>query len=205
MRTMIEAFEAVNKRGPVTEWELSCIQSVWNAHYEHIHAHHSNEDDLLAPWLAERINLPEKVSDDFRRSTVVRRKNPFLVTGCSCRQFVDAPHRLEICFSLAHTYLTFFLTNPNRFTYLLQLEQDHVVLVDFLDRFGKMISELKVGTVVSDKMVKELVDYEVMMKGHLKEEEDISLLLTRAYFTPSELAPKIQEIIGHGPKVCAEH
>ena len=91
MRTMIEAFEAVNKRGPVTEWELSCIQSVWNAHYEHIHAHHSNEDDLLAPWLAERINLPEKVSDDFRRSTVIRRKNPFLVTGCSCRQFVDAP------------------------------------------------------------------------------------------------------------------
>ena len=68
-----------------------------------------------------------------------------------------------------------------------------------------MISELKVGTVVSDKMVKELVDYEVMMKGHLKEEEDISLLLTRAYFTQSELAPKIQEIIGHGPKVCAEH
>ena len=54
-------------------------------------------------------------------------------------------------------------------------------------------------------MVKELVDYEVMMKGHLKEEEDISLLLTRAYFTQSELAPKIQEIIGHGPKVCAEH
>ena len=101
---MIEAFEAVNKRGPVTEWELSCIQSVWNAHYEHIHAHHSNEDDLLAPWLAERINLPEKVSDDLRRSIVGPSKESFF---WSLVVLVVSllTHQLEICFSLAHTYI----------------------------------------------------------------------------------------------------
>lgn len=34
------------------------------SHYVHIHNHHSNEDDLLTPYLETRINYPEKLTSD---------------------------------------------------------------------------------------------------------------------------------------------
>jgi iron-sulfur cluster repair protein YtfE (RIC family) len=70
-----------------------------------------------------------------------------------------------------------------------------------LERMGKMVSSIKEGAEISDEMMEEFTKYETEMKPHLQEEEDVALPLTRAYFTPKELAPKIQEIIGHGPKV----
>ena len=62
MRAMVEALEAVKSRGKaLSEWEVKCIQTAWKSHHDHIHAHHSNEDILLTPFLNERFKVPEKV------------------------------------------------------------------------------------------------------------------------------------------------
>jgi hypothetical protein len=63
-----------------------------------------------------------------------------------------------------------------------------------------MCEGVKEGSTVAE-LTKEMQDYETMMLPHLLQEEEESLPLMRAYFAPQEIAPKIQEIIGHGPKV----
>jgi hemerythrin-like domain-containing protein len=60
-----EALVAVeNRRIPLEEWEINALKRVTSAHFEHIHAHHSNEDDLFVPELRKRINFPEKLVTD---------------------------------------------------------------------------------------------------------------------------------------------
>lgn len=55
------AFTKCQERGDLPEWAVSAIQQVWKEHYEHVHAHHMNEDELFVPFLETRIKLPEKV------------------------------------------------------------------------------------------------------------------------------------------------
>lgn len=43
------------------------------------------------------------------------------------------------------------------------------------------------------------VSYEGMMRPHLEEEEQINLPLMRAYFTPEEVTPIVQKVVGMGP------
>lgn len=63
IRSLIEAIEETNRRsGKLEEWEISCIVKAWNAHEEHIHSHHSNEDNIMTPYLSTRFHYPEKVS-----------------------------------------------------------------------------------------------------------------------------------------------
>jgi hypothetical protein len=69
-----------------------------------------------------------------------------------------------------------------------------------MDKISKIVDELKAGTSASD-LLKEISGYEVMMKPHLEQEEIECLPLCRAYFTPQEIAVKVQEIIASGPKV----
>lgn len=64
LKQMGEALEAAQKRGPIQQWEVSCIQSFWKAHYMHVMSHHSNEDNLMVPYLKERVNYPEKLTAD---------------------------------------------------------------------------------------------------------------------------------------------
>jgi len=45
-------------------WEATAIKEWWAGHEEHIHGHHSNEDDLLNPFLRTRIVYPEKLEHD---------------------------------------------------------------------------------------------------------------------------------------------
>lgn len=40
------------------------MQRWWKSHAAHIHSHHENEDDKFTPAMAERINLPEKLTTD---------------------------------------------------------------------------------------------------------------------------------------------
>lgn len=62
------------------------------------------------------------------------------------------------------------------------------------------VKALKTGDKI-DAILKDFFIYESDMLPHLKQEEDQCLPLLRAYFTPEEVAPKIQEIIGNGPKI----
>jgi hemerythrin-like domain-containing protein len=45
-------------------WEVQALQTVVDAHLEFVHLHHSNEDDVASPFLATRIKLPSKLTDD---------------------------------------------------------------------------------------------------------------------------------------------
>ena len=69
-----------------------------------------------------------------------------------------------------------------------------------MNSISNIVDELKAGTSAA-KLLKDLVEYEDMTKSHLLQEEIECLPLCRAYFTPKEIAPKVQEIISKGPKV----
>lgn len=40
------------------------IRKWWKGHAEHIHGHHSNEDDILNPFIRTRVEYPEKLEED---------------------------------------------------------------------------------------------------------------------------------------------
>lgn len=141
MRSLVIALEATDGRdGELQEWEVACIRKAWQAHETHVHSHHTNEDNIMVPYLKTRFHYPDKY------------------------------------------------------------EADHEGLVAKLDKITTLVNELKAGTGASE-VLKEMSEYEALMKPHLLQEEVECLPLCRAYFTPKEIAPKIQEIIGNGPKV----
>ena len=54
---------------PLMREELSTakiyfIQTAWKCHYDHVHAHHSNEDLLFVPFLSTRFEYPEQHEAD---------------------------------------------------------------------------------------------------------------------------------------------
>jgi iron-sulfur cluster repair protein YtfE (RIC family) len=59
IKTIIEKFP----NGAPT-WAISSIQIVWKDHQIHVHSHHSNEDDIMFPFLRTRINVPKKLEAD---------------------------------------------------------------------------------------------------------------------------------------------
>ena len=66
-----------------------------------------------------------------------------------------------------------------------------------MESLKTMCDGVKEGSTVAE-LTKEMQEYETMMLPHLLHEEEECLPLMRAYFTPGEIAPKIQEIIGNG-------
>ena len=63
IQSLIEAINATNNRSgkQLKQWEIECITKAWKAHEEHIHAHHSNEDKIMGPYLSTRFHYPDKV------------------------------------------------------------------------------------------------------------------------------------------------
>ena len=63
MQSLVEALEATNSRdgGKLQDWEVTCIQKAWKAHEVHIHSHHTNEDNVMVPFLKTRFRYPDKV------------------------------------------------------------------------------------------------------------------------------------------------
>lgn len=82
----------------------------------------------------------------------------------------------------------------------LQLEADHVGLVEKLERVHGLIKELQAGGSV-DFTLTEFVEYETMMRAHLQEEEQVALPLFRSYFTHREAGVIVQKIISQGKSI----
>ena len=62
MKAFREAFEAMKERDePLKEWEIHAIKTAVGEHLEHIHAHHSNEDNIFVHELMKRFHYPKKV------------------------------------------------------------------------------------------------------------------------------------------------
>jgi hypothetical protein len=65
------ALAAIQKRGGIKEeWEVKALQDATAVHFENVHAHHSNEDNILTPFIMTRAKYPDKVST--HTVTVVR-------------------------------------------------------------------------------------------------------------------------------------
>lgn len=45
-------------------WTIDLIMSVWKEHETHVISHHTNEDDIMTPFMKERIILPDKLEED---------------------------------------------------------------------------------------------------------------------------------------------
>jgi len=62
----IEAVESVSNKFPnaTPTWAIEYIQQVWHYHEDTVHAHHSNEDNIMNPFMKTRVKLPEKLEDD---------------------------------------------------------------------------------------------------------------------------------------------
>jgi Hemerythrin HHE cation binding domain len=148
MNQLIAAIDGIRGDKPLSAAQISYIQQAWQCHYEHVHAHHSNEDDLLVPFLS------------------------------------------------------------TRFVYPVQHEHDHTSLVAKLEALQAMVADLsslssspadsKTGS-TCESLVRALKEYQAMMLPHLAAEEVDSLPLMRAYFTPEEITPVVQKILGTGP------
>lgn len=57
MAVFREALQAVKGRGALKAWEVTALQAAADAHLEHIHAHHLNEDNLFGPEFEKRFKL----------------------------------------------------------------------------------------------------------------------------------------------------
>lgn len=65
MRVFREALESIQKR-PLKEWEIAAIQMAAAGHLEHIHEHHTNEDEIFAPALRVRFRWPDKIEAEHK-------------------------------------------------------------------------------------------------------------------------------------------
>jgi hypothetical protein len=63
INTIVDAVKAADMRGKLQEWEIKCLQSMWLSHYENTHAHHVIEHDITIPFLNQRFNYYNNVSE----------------------------------------------------------------------------------------------------------------------------------------------
>lgn len=115
-------------------WAVESIKQIWSHHYDVIVDHHRNEDEIMTPFMKERVKLPDK------------------------------------------------------------LVADHDVLMTKLREVQNRVESLKEGESL-DTLIALVETYKTTMFPHLQEEEQIALLLLRAYFTPEEVKPKIEEVL----------
>jgi len=48
----------------LAEWQVASVKAWWSGHEKHVHEHHSNEDDIMNPFLRTRIAYPAKLEAD---------------------------------------------------------------------------------------------------------------------------------------------
>jgi Hemerythrin HHE cation binding domain len=63
MNQLVAAIDGIRDK-PLSAAQISYIQQAWQCHYEHVHAHHSNEDDLMVPFLSTRFVYPVQHEHD---------------------------------------------------------------------------------------------------------------------------------------------
>ena len=66
MTAFRQALQAAKARGPLKQWEVTALQVAADAHLEHIHAHHQNEDHLFGPEFEKRFQFQTKVEEDHK-------------------------------------------------------------------------------------------------------------------------------------------
>jgi Hemerythrin HHE cation binding domain len=96
-----------------------------------------------------------------------------------------------------------FMTElSNRINFPKKISEDHVELMNKINELELVLMNLKANKFLKESGLLYLwTEYESYMCEHLREEEAIGLPLMRAYYRPEEIAPIIQKLIKHSPKV----
>jgi hypothetical protein len=99
MAVFRQALQAVKDRGTLKAWEVKALQAAADAHLEHIHAHHHNEDNLLGPEFEKRFKfinnkVSEYVHEDETSASIYYRTRLAVLT------FDPATNSCNMCVSL---------------------------------------------------------------------------------------------------------
>jgi len=121
-------------------WEIQSLKYIFIIHFQTVHGHHINEDEILVPVLKERFAYPDK------------------------------------------------------------LEDDHSDIIDHIHTVEGKLRALTTESGIQDLQAA-FEQYQKSLVPHLLEEEQVGLLLMRAYFTPDEIRPVISKILARTLKL----
>ncbi|GKY92972.1 hypothetical protein MPSEU_000265800 [Mayamaea pseudoterrestris] len=85
------AVAALQARGGVKEeWEIKALQTAAAAHLDHIHGHHSSEDDIMTPFITKRAKYPDRLTEDHDGIVSQLKQVETLVMAIKVNDNVDA-------------------------------------------------------------------------------------------------------------------
>lgn len=143
LHKILSTLLARSQHSKLQSWEIHSLQYIFQVHFQTVHGHHANEDEILTPVLKQRFLYPTKLEDD--HSDIIR----------------------------------------------------HIHILE------KSIKELTAedGTLGIQNLMDSFESYGKSLIPHLLEEEQVGLLLMRAYFTQEEIRPVIAKILSRTQKL----
>lgn len=152
----------------VEDWQIASLQTHWNICYGFIQEHHHNEEEHIFPVIHAKVPLPHKMSDDHE----IIEKQVALIDGLVKSL---APDRISVAASSSSKDFMLSPTSTNvRSTKTVNFE-----LADTLAKIHEAITTLQES-----------------MDPHLAEEEAMALPALHGHFTPAEMKPVFDKMIG---------
>jgi len=75
----------------IAAWEIKALQDCFDVHFIHVHAHHSNEDDIVVAEMKNRIKLLDKIATDHDHLLKMMNELEDRMTGLNNRAAAAAP------------------------------------------------------------------------------------------------------------------
>jgi hemerythrin-like domain-containing protein len=70
MALMAKALQVVAKQlesgRNLEPWQKEGLSTFWLRFGENLHAHHKHEEDFFFPWMATKMQMPERMADDHK-------------------------------------------------------------------------------------------------------------------------------------------
>jgi hemerythrin-like domain-containing protein len=70
MALMAKALQVVAKQLESSKnleaWQTAGLSTFWLRFGENLHNHHAHEEDFVFPWMATKMQMPERVADDHK-------------------------------------------------------------------------------------------------------------------------------------------
>ena len=88
--------ERLSSTQEVQHWEKQAFTKVWTLFEEWVHEHHENEEKVFFPWIATRVELPERLTSDHLTLMDMLRECAKLVEKHRYMDFLPAFKALKI-------------------------------------------------------------------------------------------------------------
>jgi hemerythrin-like domain-containing protein len=83
------------RSNPLEEWEILSVKCIMKAHFEHIHSHHTIEDEKFVPELRKRIQFPEKLVTDHIGLVKKLEELENIIKNMQCGIQLESTHLLQ--------------------------------------------------------------------------------------------------------------